>query len=127
MISCFARIVNRHVKPAISANFSSQAATGSQRLKHRVPVKRASKLLNELKVEEFQKLKNGRKWPQIKPGDAIEIDKWPFVSSPTTNIVKGVVIGISKKASDTNIKLLNVSFSKISVFKMPLLTTLFFM
>jgi ribosomal protein L19 len=34
---------------------------------------RASKLLNELKNEEFSKLKSGRKWPQIRAGDAIEI------------------------------------------------------
>jgi hypothetical protein len=34
---------------------------------------RASKLLNELKNEEFNNLKQGRKWPAFRAGDAIEI------------------------------------------------------
>lgn len=95
--------------------FSAEAAkTGQEssekRQKHRIPVKRASKLLSELKVEEFERLKNGREWPDFRTGDAIEIEKLPFMSSATTNKIKGVVIGISRKASDTNVKLLNVRF-----------------
>jgi hypothetical protein len=34
---------------------------------------RASKLLNELKTIEFDKLKNGRDWPLFRAGDAIEV------------------------------------------------------
>lgn len=34
---------------------------------------RASKLLNELKSVEYEKLRNGREWPQIRAGDAIEV------------------------------------------------------
>jgi hypothetical protein len=34
---------------------------------------RASKLLNELKNEEFANLKQDRKWPSVRAGDAIEI------------------------------------------------------
>ena len=34
---------------------------------------RASKLHNELKNVEFEKLKNGREWPQVRAGDAIEV------------------------------------------------------
>ena len=62
-----------------------------RRQKHKVPQKRcililrfmawlifsncdrASKLLNELKYYELEKLKNGREWPRICSGDAIEI------------------------------------------------------
>lgn len=87
---------------------STQAAVEGARVKHRIPVKRASKLLNELKKEEFDNLKNGRQWPFFQSGDAIEIEKLPFMSAPSGNIIKGVVIGISNKASDTNIRLLNV-------------------
>lgn len=94
--------------------------SSEKRQKHRIPVKRASKLLNELKVEEFERLKNGRQWPEFRAGDAIEIEKLPFMSSATTNKIKGVVIGISRKASDTNVKLLNVRFVS------PLLPNLLF-
>jgi ribosomal protein L19 len=86
---------------------STQSSAEGARVKHRIPVKRASKLLNELKKEEFNNLKNGRQWPFFQSGDAIEIDKLPFMSAPSANTIKGVVIGISNKASDTNIRLLN--------------------
>lgn len=80
----------------------------TKHVKHRTPIRRASKLLNELKTEAYEELKNGRQWPDFRTGDAIEIDKLPFMTSKEAYTVKGVVIGISKKASDTNVKLLNV-------------------
>ena len=92
---------------AEAAKSASGQESSEKHQKHRIPVKRASKLLNELKVEEFNRLKNGREWPEFRAGDAIEIEKLPFMSSATTNKIKGVVIGISRKASDTNVKLLN--------------------
>lgn len=41
---------------------------------------RASKLLNELKSVEFEKLRNGREWPQIRAGDAIEVQVSTYYS-----------------------------------------------
>ena len=70
---------------------------------------RASKLLNELKAEEFEKLKNGRTFPKIKAGDSVQIEKLPYVSAKEADTVKGVVIGVTNRASDTALKLLNVS------------------
>ncbi len=35
---------------------------------------RASKLLNELRNKEFNKLKNNRSWPSISAGDSVEIE-----------------------------------------------------
>ncbi len=100
------------VKTAIGAQLrtivSQAAGEQTPHVKHRIPVKRASKLLNELRQEEYETLKNGRKWPEFRAGDAIEIEKLPFMTAPKANIIKGVVIGISRKASATNIKLLNV-------------------
>ncbi len=71
-------------------------------------MKRASKLLNELRVEEFNNLKAGREFPEIHTGDSVEIEKLPFMTSKDTDIIKGVVIGKVNRASNTSLKLLNV-------------------
>jgi ribosomal protein L19 len=71
-------------------------------------VDRASKLLNELKNEEFEKLKAGRSFPEIRAGDSVEIAKLPYISSKDADTIKGVVIGVTNRASETAIKLLNV-------------------
>ena len=91
---------------------ASSAATSStaqhQTQKHKVPQKRASKLLNILKQEEFTGLRGNREWPEIKAGDSVVIEKLPNMSSTEPNVVKGVVIAKTNRASDTAITLLNV-------------------
>jgi ribosomal protein L19 len=77
---------------------------------------RASKLLNDLQKEEFDKLKNGRSFPQIKPGDSIEVHQLPHMTSNEIDVIKGVVIGVTKKNSDTAVKLLNVSPLFLEIF-----------
>lgn len=44
------------------------------RQKHRPPQKRASSLLSILTKENFEKLKNGREWPNLRAGDSIRIE-----------------------------------------------------
>lgn len=82
---------------------------------------------NELKNELFDKLKNGREWPQMKAGDAIMIEvinvnvkcefvllilaqRLPNMSSTEPTILKGVVIGKTNRFSDTAVTILNVSW-----------------
>ena len=62
-----------------------------------------------LQKEELKDLINNRKYPEIKSGDSISIEMLPFVSSKTTEIIKGIVIGISNRGMDTLIRTLNVS------------------
>jgi hypothetical protein len=97
------------------------------RVKHKIPWKRlvfshlidipiffnllehsASKLHGELLREEYNNLKNGRQWPEINPGDAVEVERYPYVTAKKYEKVKGVVMGIYNRHSDTSIKLLNV-------------------
>jgi hypothetical protein len=77
-------------------------------ISHLFVIFRASSLLNILQNEEYERLKDGRQWPQILAGDSIAIKKLPHMSSPRTDEIKGMVIGITRKNSDTAIKLLNV-------------------
>lgn len=65
-------------------------------------------MLSELKVEEFQKLKNGRSFPEIRAGDTVEIEKLPYVTSTEPDIIRGLVIAITNRASDTSIRMINV-------------------
>lgn len=69
---------------------------------------RASKLLNILEQEELEKLKNGRVYPDFSSGDAIAIEKFPYATATTPDVIKGVVIGKFNKGLDTSILLLNV-------------------
>lgn len=77
---------------------------------NKVSVNRASKLLNELKKEEFEALKAGRNFPEIRAGDSVEIAKLPYISSKEVDIIKGVVIGVTNRANETAIKMLNVRY-----------------
>ncbi len=65
--------------------------------------------MNILQWEEYDKLGAGRQWGEIRPGDSINIQKLPFASATKAETIKGMVIGITKKRSDTAIKMLNVS------------------
>ena len=69
---------------------------------------RANILYNTLKNEEFEKLKNGRDWGDIRPGDSVEVEKLPYMTALTPDIIKGVVIGIRNKFSDTGFTIINV-------------------
>ena len=60
------------------------------------------------------KLKKERKWPEINAGDSISIEKLPFVTSPTTDIMKGIVISKTNRFSDTAVTILNVSANIIN-------------
>jgi ribosomal protein L19 len=108
------------LRPSMSMRMMSSLATevtsSTQRIKHKTPRRRATSLLETLKKENFDRLKNGRQWPDFLPGDSIQIEKLPNMSAKQTEIIKGVVIGISKKSSDTNVKLLNVS-NNISILQ----------
>lgn len=85
----------------------SSVFTTFPRQKHKVPQKRASKLLNELRTEEFSKLKNNREWPEIRAGDSISIDMLPYVTATQADTIKGVVIAKVNRASDTSVTLIN--------------------
>jgi ribosomal protein L19 len=69
---------------------------------------RASSLLAILKVEHFERLKAGRVWPPIRAGDSIAIDKLQYMTSKEPVTVKGLVIAVTNRFSDTAITMLNV-------------------
>jgi ribosomal protein L19 len=64
-------------------------------------------------------LKNGREWPEIKPGDAIEIERVEFVTAKDTYKIRGVVMGKTRRSSDSSLMVINVSrvFPSIIVHK----------
>lgn len=83
----------------------------NKRAKHKVPQKRASKLIGILRQEEVEMLKKGKTAvPQIRAGDSISIEKYPYKTSEETDIIKGVVIGVRNKLADSALELLNVEY-----------------
>ena len=93
-----------------SARALSTTGTQAPKQKHKIPQKRASSLLNILRNEEFEKLKNGREWPRIQAGDSIEIHKLPYMTASQPDIIKGVVIAKVNRASDTSVLMINNEF-----------------
>ena len=61
-------------KCAMVTGTRSFATNTSEKIKHKPPQKRASSLFNTLRKEEFTNMKNGRKWPDFRAGDSIEIE-----------------------------------------------------
>jgi hypothetical protein len=57
----------------------------------------------------MERLKVGKKFPDIRAGDSIQIEKYPFMTSEETVIVKGVVIAKTNKRGDSAVDILNVS------------------
>lgn len=55
-----------------------------------------------LKNEEFKKLKNGREWPEIWSGDAIEIERKLFMSSTETEKIKVLCFNHILKSKSPN-------------------------
>ena len=47
-------------------------------------------------------------WPEIRAGDSVVVEKLQNMSSTEPNVVKGVVIAKTNRASDSAITLLNV-------------------
>jgi hypothetical protein len=91
------------------ARFISTEVLQGNRQKHKVPQKKASKLLNELKDEEFARLKAGRNFPEVRAGDSVVIEKLPYISATEPDIIKGLVIAKTNRASDTALRIWNVS------------------
>ena len=77
------------------------------RMKHKIPQKRASKLLNELEREEFEKLRNNRDFSHVRPGDSVLVERLPFMSSNEPDKIKGLVIAKVNRNSDSALTLLN--------------------
>lgn len=69
--------------------------------------------MQSLKDEEFEKLKNGRNWGNIQPGDTVQIERLPYISATQPDIFKGLVIAKVNRKSDSAIRILNVSCKQI--------------
>lgn len=58
----------------------------------------------------MENLIDNRVYPEIKTGDSIEIEILPYITAKIPDIIRGIVIGISNRKSDTLIRLINVSY-----------------
>ena len=94
---------------AASAPTLKEGVEGARttRMKHKIPQKRASKLLNELEREEFEKLRNNRDFSHVRPGDSVLVERLPFMSSNEPDKIKGLVIAKVNRNSDSALTLLN--------------------
>ena len=62
-----------------------------------------------MQKEEYERLRDGRQFLNIETGDSVAIQKLPHMSSVEPDIIKGLVIGVTNRRSDTALKLMNVS------------------
>ena len=104
------RVSNGLPFQSLRAQALSTSTSQPPRQKHKIPQKRASKLLNTLRNEEFDRLKNGREWPRILAGDSIEIHKLPYMTASQPEVIKGLVIAKVNRASDSSVLLINNEF-----------------
>ncbi len=107
----WARAFASSAAPAVPRiiNNAGAAAAEEKRIKHKTPRRRATFLHEILKNEEKEKLINGRVYPELVPGDSIRIEKLPYASAPTPDVITGVIIAKYNKSYDTRIDVLNVS------------------
>lgn len=54
-------------------------------------------------------MRGNRNWPAFRAGDSIEIEELPYSTATETDKIRGVVVGVFKRASDTCVELVNVS------------------
>lgn len=105
---------------------SSLVSVRGMAMKHKIPRKRASSMLSTLQVEEFESLKKGRKFPEFRAGDSIQIDHLPHMSSNEPEKLRGVVIAKTNRKSDSSVTLLNteygVPFVRRIILYSPLVT-----
>lgn len=111
---CASTISSTSSSSSDSDSTKDTAATSAQpimkRIKHKTPVRRASALLNILQKEEYERLKNGRQWPEINSGDSVMIERLPYITATEPEILKGVVIAHVKRNSDTSLTLLQSEY-----------------
>lgn len=94
--------------------FSTSIGAASSHIKHKTPRKRASGLLEVLKTEELAKLSKEKVIPSFRPGDSVKIERLPYASAPTPDIIKGIVIARYNKGHETRIDVINVGVKLFS-------------
>lgn len=66
-------------------------------------------MLNQLKNETRDEIKNGRVYPDFRAGDSIEVHKLPYMTAKKVDVIKGVVIRRVNKGHETSAMMVNVS------------------
>ena len=122
MFSCIGRVVHS----CSQLQLTSLTSVRWMAMKHKIPRKRASSMLNTLQAEEFETLKKGRQFPEFRAGDSIQIDHLPHMSSNEPEKLRGVVIAKTNRKSDSSVTLLNteygVPFVRRIILYSPLVT-----
>lgn len=70
---------------------------------------RASKLLNELNHEAFRELRAGRKFPEMRAGDLVEVLQFPYITAKEPVKFRGILIAKSNNLAETRLRILSVS------------------
>mmetsp|Transcript_62479 Transcript_62479/g.85859 ORF Transcript_62479/g.85859 Transcript_62479/m.85859 type:complete len:157 (-) Transcript_62479:595-1065(-) len=81
-----------------------------RRIKHKIPQKKASSLMNELRQEQKQSM---GPIPPFRSGDALEITLLPYKTAPEPEVIRGVVLSKVNKGNESNCILRDVSLGEI--------------
>ncbi|CAM9692181.1 unnamed protein product [Chrysoparadoxa australica] len=98
-----------------------------RREKHKIPKKRATSLMTDLMAEARAELKErcaARKFPEIRPGDAIEVEMLPYMSSTRPQIARGVVLAMPRKGLDSTFLIRDVINGLVVERRIPLYSPL---
>mmetsp|Transcript_33684 Transcript_33684/g.43238 ORF Transcript_33684/g.43238 Transcript_33684/m.43238 type:complete len:190 (+) Transcript_33684:143-712(+) len=87
------------------SNMMTPSDQNRTRIKHKIPQKRASKLMNELTKEHCEALR--KDFPDFRAGDAIEVTHYPYKTAPAPVTVKGTVISKVNRHLGSNFTVLN--------------------
>mmetsp|Transcript_3958 Transcript_3958/g.5223 ORF Transcript_3958/g.5223 Transcript_3958/m.5223 type:complete len:162 (+) Transcript_3958:47-532(+) len=96
------RFTSKQLKPVF--NFST-VREPVKRVKHKIPRKKASFLMNELRTAQRTR---PLPYPDFKPGDALEVQMLPYKSSTKPQIMRGVVLAKTNRGIDSSFLLRDV-------------------
>lgn len=104
----------------------SQSQLGERR-KHKKSTKRAKHLLAELESEYVNSLEGNaerKKWPDFKPGDAIEVQYKTAMSKARGQRMRGIVLGRRNRGIGSTFVLHNIVAGEALEIKFPLYSPL---
>lgn len=108
------------------SNAQNGAGGGAQR-KQKHPTKRAKHLLDELEREQVSLIESSplrKKWPDFKPGDAIEVQYKTAMSKTRYQKMRGIVLGRKNRGIGSSFVLHNIVAGEAFEIRFPLYSPL---
>ena len=110
-----------------SINNAQSGTSGGAQRKQKHPTKRAKHLLDELEREQVSLIESNpvrKKWPDFKPGDAIEVQYKTAMSKTRYQKMRGIVLGRKNRGMGSSFVLHNSVAGEAFEIRFPLYSPL---